>query len=146
MTARDRLDRALLDMAARGQRPPCGQPWGDGLWTSESHEDRARAAVLCRPCPLLEPCAATAEEADERHNVWGGRDWTRHHGPKKNPTKKEQHMSDTEPRGVGRLAAAFDAEMEQKNSTTGDADRAQLEHDTGRELSRRAALTKETNR
>lgn len=82
MTARDDLDRLLLDLATRGQRPPCGEPWADGLWTSEHLEDRQRAATLCRPCPLLEPCAAAADEADERHHVWGGQDRTRHHGPK----------------------------------------------------------------
>lgn len=90
MTAHDDLDRLLLDLATRGQRPPCGEPWADGLWTSEHLEDRQRAATLCRPCPLLDPCAAAADEADERHHVWGGQDRTRHHGPKKNPTKKEK--------------------------------------------------------
>lgn len=87
MTARDRLDRALLDLAERGARPPCGHRWSGDLWVSDDAEDRRQAAVLCRPCPVLEACAAAAEEADERHNVWGGRDYTRHHGPRKPSTK-----------------------------------------------------------
>ncbi len=83
MSARGQLDAALVHLAAQGQRPPCGQPWAGGLWTSDNLEDRQRAATLCRPCPLLEPCAAAADEADERHHVWGGADRT------KKPTRKE---------------------------------------------------------
>lgn len=74
MTARDRLDRALVDLAARGQRPPCGQPWAEGLWVSDDYRDRLEAARLCRPCPVLEACRAAADEAGEKHHVWGGRD------------------------------------------------------------------------
>lgn len=87
MTARDRLDGALVNLAAAGRRPVCGEPWSEALWTSDDADDRAEAARLCQRCPLLAPCAAAAEEADERHNVWGGRDYTRHHGPRKPSTK-----------------------------------------------------------
>lgn len=87
MSARDRLDRALLDLAAAGRRPVCGEPWSEALWTSDDADDRAEAARLCQTCPLLEPCAEAADEADERHHVWGGQDWTRHR-PKRTTTKE----------------------------------------------------------
>ena len=76
MSARDRLDRALLDLAERGARPPCSQRWAGDLWASDDAGDRRQAAVLCRPCPVLEACAAAADEGDERWHVWGGTDRT----------------------------------------------------------------------
>lgn len=77
MTARDELDRALLHLAERGQRPPCAQRWAGDLWTSDDAGDRRQAAVLCRPCPVLEACAAAGDEARETFGVWGARDLTR---------------------------------------------------------------------
>ena len=83
MTARDRLDAALVHLAAQGQRPPCGQPWAGGLWTSDDKADREHAARLCRSCPALDPCRDAADEGDERHHVWGGIDRTRAPGKKR---------------------------------------------------------------
>lgn len=81
MSARDQLDRALLNLAAEGRRPRCGEH-GDGhLWTSESPEDRRKAADLCTHCPILHPCALAAEEQDERFHTWGGTD---RHRPRTN--------------------------------------------------------------
>lgn len=77
MTARDALDRALVDMAAKGDKPRCSWPDRAHLWTSEDHEDRARAARGCAGCPVLELCGAAAEETAERFHVWAGTDRTR---------------------------------------------------------------------
>ena len=74
MTARDALDRALLDLAGDGRRPRCGEPDDHQLWTSESPDERRRAAQLCARCPLLHPCADAAEEMEERWHVFGGVD------------------------------------------------------------------------
>lgn len=79
-TARDDLDRALIDMATEGRRPRCAEP-GDDLWTSDDHDERRRAAQLCRACPVLRPCAEAAEEQDERWHTWGGTD---RHRPRTN--------------------------------------------------------------
>lgn len=65
LTARDDLDRALLDLAANGRRPRCGEPADHHMWTSDDHDERARAAELCRGCPVLRQCAEAAEEARE---------------------------------------------------------------------------------
>ena len=84
MTARDALDRALLDLAERGARPPCGHRWSGDLWLSDDAGDRRQAAVLCRPCPVLEACAAAGDEQREAFGVWGGVDRT------KRPTRKKE--------------------------------------------------------
>lgn len=78
MTARDTLDRALIGMAANGQRPRCGDPADTHRWTSDRPDDRRRAAALCRGCPLLAPCTAAADETNEPFGTWGGHDRTRH--------------------------------------------------------------------
>lgn len=79
MTARDTLDRALLDLAADGRRPRCGEPADHLFWTSEKADERARAAALCDACPVLQECALAAEEEHELF-VWGGVD----HGTRPN--------------------------------------------------------------
>ena len=70
--ATDRLTRALLDMAARGERANCSDPITDDLWLSESDSERAVAVQLCRHCPVETVCRETAELRDERWGVWGG--------------------------------------------------------------------------
>lgn len=77
MSARDRFDRALVDMAAEGRRPRCGEHADRDLWTSDDRDERRRAAQLCARCPLLRPCAEAAEEMEERWHVFGGVDRTR---------------------------------------------------------------------
>lgn len=86
MSARDALDRALLDLAADGRRPRCGELATHHLWTSEKADERARAAALCVGCSVLRQCAHAAEEEGELF-VWAGVD----HGtrPKKKTTTKE---------------------------------------------------------
>lgn len=91
MTARHDLDMALVDLAARGERPRCGWPGIAEWFTSESRADRARAARRCAACPVFFECGAVAEEEHPVHGVWAGRDWTRHPAKRKtpSPTKKE---------------------------------------------------------
>lgn len=73
MSARDRLDRALLDLAADGRRPRCAEPADHLWWTSEDGDERARAARLCTGCPVLPLCAESAEDERELY-VWAGVD------------------------------------------------------------------------
>ena len=53
---------------------PCLQPdkWRD--WTSSDYPSLKRAALACRTCPALDPCAAYADQW-ERHGagVWGAK-------------------------------------------------------------------------
>lgn len=77
MSARDRLDRALLDLAADGRRVRCAEPADHLWWTSEDSDERARAARLCQGCPVLQLCGAAAEE-DAEIFVYAGVD----HGTK----------------------------------------------------------------
>lgn len=74
-TAREHLDRALVDLAANGRRPLCGDYRGDdNPWLSDDHTQRAWAAQACQLCPLLDLCADAAAETGDRFGVWGGRD------------------------------------------------------------------------
>lgn len=84
MTARDALDRALLELAANGRRVRCAEPEDHLWWTSDHDDERARAARLCTGCPLLRPCALAAEEEKDQWTTRGGVD-RRHR-----PTKKEK--------------------------------------------------------
>lgn len=71
MTAVEALDDALLQMVEHGQRPPCtGLPG----FISDDPAERAMAARICQSCPLVELCAAAADERKEPHGVWGGVD------------------------------------------------------------------------
>lgn len=72
--ARDRLDDAVRACVDAGDLPPCLAPNNGSLWLSERRDERDTAAQLCQPCPILEPCAAAAEEGRETFGVWGGRD------------------------------------------------------------------------
>lgn len=87
MSAREALDRALLDLAADRRRPRCGEPADHLLWTSEKTDERARAAALCVGCPVLRQCADAAEEEAELF-VWAGVD--RGVRPPKKTTRKDR--------------------------------------------------------
>lgn len=65
---------ARLAAALDEVRPPCHD---DDRWTSDSPDDRARAAELCAGCAVLVPCGTFADAADERFHVWGGVDRSR---------------------------------------------------------------------
>jgi len=45
--ATDKLNRRLLDMAVRGDRPRCSDPIDHNLWTSDDQRDRQIAVVWC---------------------------------------------------------------------------------------------------
>jgi len=77
MTAAEVLTRALVDLADHGRRPRCGEPGGHELWCSDDATERAQAARWCVGCEVLTECGAAADEHDEKHGVWGGRDRTR---------------------------------------------------------------------
>jgi hypothetical protein len=77
------VNRALLTMAQRGDRPRCSDPVTKVMWTSEHADDRATAALWCNGCDVLDLCAAVAVEEDHRWGVWGGRDFSRRPGRKK---------------------------------------------------------------
>jgi Transcription factor WhiB len=72
--ASERLLRALITTAARGQRTHCSDASLGELWLSEHEPERAEAARLCIGCPVFLPCGQAAEAHDERWGVWGGRD------------------------------------------------------------------------
>jgi len=76
VTAAEQLTRRLVDLATQGRRPRCGEPGGHELWTSDDADDRAQAASWCTGCPVLDECAAAADEHDERFGVFGGTDRT----------------------------------------------------------------------
>jgi len=76
VTAAEELTRRLVDLAAQGRRPRCGEPGGHEMWCSDDATDRALAATWCLGCPVLVECGAAADEHDERFGVFGGRDRT----------------------------------------------------------------------
>jgi len=73
MTAAEQLSLALADLADRGQATPCH---GADEWTSDHADDRAYAAALCRPCPVLALCRQAADELKATRHVWAGTDRT----------------------------------------------------------------------
>ena len=79
-TAEERLSRALVALADRGVRPPCAELLGADLWLSDSHDDRAEAAVWCVGCAVFTECAEAAGEFRPTFGVWAGRDYTRRAG------------------------------------------------------------------
>jgi hypothetical protein len=79
-TATDQLTRALLDIAARGQRTHCSDPTSHHLWLSERERERQVAIMLCDHCPVLTVCRDTAELRQETWGVWGGKDFSRRPG------------------------------------------------------------------
>lgn len=75
--------RKLLDAEARGLSTPCSDSEVSYLWLSEQLRDRRKAARLCAPCPVLEPCGKAAKARKEAFGVWGGVDHFR------NPTARK---------------------------------------------------------
>ena len=49
----DRLTRALVEAASKGQKPNCSQPETHSYWTSEHEGETALAAIWCTGCPVL---------------------------------------------------------------------------------------------
>jgi len=77
MSAAEVLGQALLEVADQGRATPCQGRRRD-RWTSDDAADRAWAASVCvtLACPVLEECAAAADEHDEKFGVFGGTDRT----------------------------------------------------------------------
>lgn len=74
-TARERLDLAILELTQDGLRLRCSWPTDGHMWTSDEHDDRARAARRCWGCPVLDLCREAADEEGERWHVRGGKDY-----------------------------------------------------------------------
>jgi len=73
MTAAAVLAGELLRLTEQGVRVPCH---GGDEWCSDAADDRAYAAALCRPCPVLALCRQAADELKATYHVWGGVDRT----------------------------------------------------------------------
>jgi hypothetical protein len=76
VTASKAFNQALIELAARGERPRCSDPVTREMWTSEDVADRAIAALWCTGCDVLDLCAAVAVEEDHRWGIWGGREFS----------------------------------------------------------------------
>jgi hypothetical protein len=77
----ERLTRALVDLASRGQRPRCSDPVSSEMWLSEDQAGRKQAARMCRGCPVIDPCRDVGQY--QTFGVYGGVDRTRRPGRKK---------------------------------------------------------------
>lgn len=78
MTAWERLTQGLLQLADQDRKTPCQSRRRRDRWTSDDADERAWAASVCvsLACPLIEACAAAADETKERNYVFGGVDRT----------------------------------------------------------------------
>jgi hypothetical protein len=76
--AGERLTKALLDLAARGDRHHCADEEVFHLWLSDHQHERALVVKLCGGCPVQRNAGGAAVARDERFGVWGGIDRTRH--------------------------------------------------------------------
>jgi hypothetical protein len=83
VTAVEVLASELFRLTEQDVRTPCQ---GADEWTSDHAEDRAHAAALCRPCPVLALCRQAADELKANDHVWGGVDRTTATRPK--PAKR----------------------------------------------------------
>jgi hypothetical protein len=63
-TAAERLTRALINLAVRGERPRCSDPVDHALWTSDDRRDRAVAIQWpkAEPAALPGPLALPGDE------------------------------------------------------------------------------------
>lgn len=70
----EQLHAAAAEHADAGQPVPCqqGTPAERAAWTSEHHDDLARAAEQCAPCPIRAMCRAVAVHHQEATGTWGG--------------------------------------------------------------------------
>jgi hypothetical protein len=85
----DKLTRALIDAASRGQRPNCGDVEIHRWWTSEHDSERALAALRCHGCVVFDPCGEAAEARQEVWGVWASKDHSRRPGRAK-PRPEEE--------------------------------------------------------
>jgi hypothetical protein len=81
--ASEQLTKALINLAAVGQRTHCSDPTTHDLWLSESESERAVAAGLCRRCPVILECREVGKY--QSWGVFGGCDFTRRNKPGPRP-------------------------------------------------------------
>jgi len=75
MSAEDMLTNALVALADRGRRTPCGDPDDYERWTSEDADELADAATRCPGCPIFTECEDAASEKRPRWGIWAGRNY-----------------------------------------------------------------------
>ena len=75
MSAEDMLTNALVALADRGRRTPCGDPDDYERWTSEDYRERDAVAERCHACPIFRECDEAAKENPPRWGVWAGVDY-----------------------------------------------------------------------
>jgi Transcription factor WhiB len=75
------LTQALVDAAAAGIRPRCGDAEVSWMFLDENPRHRATAATYCNGCILTEPCREVGRH--QTFGVFGGVDVTRTPGRKK---------------------------------------------------------------
>jgi hypothetical protein len=75
------LTRALIDAAARGQRPRCADAEVAWMFTDEDDRIRKIAATYCTGCPVWAECDEVGKH--QRFGFWGGVDRTRSPGRKR---------------------------------------------------------------
>jgi hypothetical protein len=83
----DQLTRALIDLAARGIRPRCGDYETSHLWLSEDEHERAEASKLCQGCDVLTECGEVGKY--QSFGVFGGVDRSVRPGGKKVATNAQ---------------------------------------------------------
>jgi hypothetical protein len=86
--ASDALTRALVDAAARGQRPRCGDYETAHLWLSEHDGERKQAAIMCTGCVVWAECDQVGQH--QRFGTWAGVDRTR--APGKSAYHRISHL------------------------------------------------------
>ena len=78
--ANDALTRALINAAARGDRPRCGDGEISWMFLDEDPRPRAIAATYCAGCPVWAECDEVGRH--QRFGTWAGQDRTRPPGKK----------------------------------------------------------------
>jgi hypothetical protein len=79
--ANDQLTKALINAAARGIRPRCGDFEVSHYWLSEYEGERALAASWCTGCAVFAECGEVGQH--QRFGTWAGIDRTVKPGRKK---------------------------------------------------------------
>jgi hypothetical protein len=72
--ANDQLTQALINAAARGQRPRCGDAEVAWMFLDEDPRPRAIAATYCNGCVVWAECDQVGQH--QRFGVWASTDRT----------------------------------------------------------------------
>jgi hypothetical protein len=76
----DRLDRALLSLAIRGERVRCSDPVDHLLWTALDGHSRCLRDPTVKGWSVFDLCGLAAWERNEKWGVFAGVDFTRKTG------------------------------------------------------------------